>query len=258
MRNIIPIIYSAILLTGCVGSQVYNPSLMIPGQDLDAGQVRVHTSGGPAPYTHSNDIETFSQGDYQVHTGEPIVGSFAFIGDITAQIGLQNNNTLQLRAWSEMRFPLNRWGASIGNLYWIQNHDRGQTRKIDWGIQPAFAVVGDEYSAQGWGVQLAGVARYRYSETFAAYAGIAPLYGRIPQLSFNYVEQYAPSENDNPRGDGFGLGLHLGFEHQFLPRLTGRIDISVIGQQDRFYGDLKVIPCFTLGVGFSLFKEKSD
>ncbi|MCC5916002.1 MAG: hypothetical protein JJU02_01610 [Cryomorphaceae bacterium] len=245
------ILLVSFLFTGCVGSQLYNPSLMIPGEDLAPGQVKINVSGGPAPFTHRDDVQTFEHNNYTVLTGEPVSAAYDFLGDVNVQVGLFNNNTLQLRSWSD--FAFNRWGLSIGNLYWIHNDKR--FRQMDWGIQPSFAVVGDKYSAQGWGVQVAGVGRYRYNEKLALYGGVAPLYGRIPNLPVSYMNRAEELNIANPRPDGLGLGVHLGFEYVFADRFTGRIDINVIGQQDLYYRDFSLIPCFTLGFGYTLFKE---
>jgi hypothetical protein len=251
--RIVILIISAVL-TGCVGSQVYNPSLMVPGQNLEPGQARIHVSGGPAPLSHSDDVTTFSTPDFNVQSGEPLPGSFAFIGDATLQIGLQNNHTLSVRGWTELATPINRWGIAVSDLFWIKLEQR--EGGFDFGIQPSFTVVGDQWSAQGWGIQLAGITRYRHSETLGIYGGIAPLYGRIPQLPINYIDRAANLGIENPRPDGWGIGLHVGAEYEFIPRLTGRVDINFIAQRDNYYREFNYIPCFTLGVGFSLFPDK--
>lgn len=248
------IIFTAAIFTGCVGSQVYNPSLMVPGQDLDPGQARLHLSGGPAPLSHTDNVTTFVTPDFEVNTGQPATGSFAFIGDATLQVGLQENHTLSVRGWTELTIPSNRWGVAISDLFWIKRNPR--LGGFDFGIQPSIAVVGDQWSAQGWGVQLAGVARYRHSETLGVYGGVAPLYGRMPSLPINYTERAEALGIDNPRPDGWGIGLHIGAEYVFLPRLTGRVDINFIAQRDNYYQEFNYIPCFTMGFGFSLFPDK--
>ncbi len=245
------IILVAAVSTGCIGSQVYNPSMMVPGQDLEPGQARIHLSGGPAPLSHVDDQTTFSNPDFDVESGEPLPGSYAFIGDAALQIGLQNNHTLTIRGWLELAMPANRWGMAVSDLYWFVHDERDGG--FNFGIQPTFAVVGDQYSAQGWGAQIAGVARYRHSETLGIYGGIGPLYGRMPQLPLNYVNQAEQLGIDNPQPDGWGVGLHLGAEYEFMSRLTGRVDVNFITQRDNYYREVRFIPCFTLGVGFSLF-----
>lgn len=248
------IILVAAVFTGCVGSQVYNPSLMVPGQDLEPGQAKISLSGGPAPLSHKDDVTTFQTPEFEVNTGEPTAASFAFIGDAALQIGLQKNHTLTVRGWTELAVPVNRWGAAISDLYWIKREN--SYGGFDFGVQPAVAVVGDQWSAQGWGAQLAGVARYRHSETLGVYGGLGPLYGRMPELPINYFDRAEALGIDNPRPDGWGIGLHIGAEYEFMPRLTGRVDINFIAQRDNYYREFNYIPCFTLGVGFLLFPEK--
>lgn len=244
-------LFSVIFLSSCVGSQIYNPSLMTPGKDLEPGAVKIIASGGPAPYTHRDTLSQFSNSGYSVVTGEPVTQRFGYIGDITAQVGLKNNQMLSLRTWAELEFPLNRWGAALGYNYWLV-HSNGKIGAWDIGIQPTVAMVGDVYATQGWGVQLAGVARRAINEKLSSYGGFAPFYGRIPALPSSMLELAEVQGIRNPRPDGFGAGLHFGFEYEFFPRLTGRIDINLMVQQDLFYRELVALPCFTLGFGYQI------
>lgn len=251
MRKLLPLL--AIALTGCVGSQIYNPSLMIPGEDLEAGSIRLIASAGPAPYSHRDSLVAFSQDGYEVFTGLPVNRSYGYLADVTAQIGLKNRQMLQLRGWAELEFPWNRWGASMGYLYWI-SHSADNRSDWDFGIQPSVAVVGDPYAAQGWGVQVAGVVRRRINDKMSSYGGFAPVYGRIPELPQSMLQLAELQNIENPRPDGWGAGLHFGVEYTFIPRLTGRVDINLMVQQDLFYREIRALPCFTIGVGYDILR----
>ncbi len=213
-----PIILS-VLISGCVPSLVYSPSINLPPKPLNKNDFQILGGVVYLPETQPNRMEE----------------KLAFGGEATFRYGFSNNYSMQFKSWYDLsnKMEEKRWGMSLGSI--IVFNDSSNYR---FGIMPNLAFAAFDNSIEGGGGYIPFIFWINNYDPINFYIAAGPVLG-IRDIT----------EENNEWGWGIILNVGSGI---IINNITLNIEFSGIKQVNEYSGkeDYFFSPSINLGYIF--------
>lgn len=208
------------VLTGCVPSLVYSPSINLPPRPLEKEDVQILGGVGYFPETQPDRVNK----------------KMAFGGETTVRYAFGNSYSMQMEGWYDFtnNADKGRWGLSLAGIFVLND-----SSNYRFGLMPIFATVIADNSVEGGGCYIPVTLWINHLDPINFYAAAGPVIG-IRDIS-----------DDNNQW-GWGIIINAGCGFYFYDKITMNIEFSFIKQVNEYKNiqDYFLSPSINIGYIF--------
>lgn len=200
--NGIIVLFAFSILTGCVPSLVYSPSINLPPKPLEKEDVQVLGGVGYFPETQPDRVDS----------------KMSFGGETTIRYAFSNSYSMQIKGWYDFsnNGDESRWGLSLAGIVVFND-----SSKYRFGLIPIFAAAVADNSVEGGGCYIPVTLWINHLDPINFYAATGPVIG-IRDIS-----------DDNNQW-GWGLILNAGCCIFFSNNITLNLEFAFVKQVNEY------------------------
>ena len=216
--NRIIVLFTFSILTSCVPSLVYSPSINLPPKPLEKEEAQILGGVGYLPETQPDRVSS----------------KIVFGGEATVRYGFSDSYSMQIEGWYDFsdNVEQGRWGLSLAGI--LVFNDSSNYR---FGLMPIFAAALDDNSVEGGGCYIPMTLWINHLDPINFYTAVGPAVG-IRDIT------------DENNQWGWGIILNAGCAVLFDNNITLNLEVAIIKQVNEYKGKQDYFFSPSINIGY--------